>query len=181
VKLQKLMGDLIEMQNLSNGDAPFKFETQLVLPLMEEILRRNQAYSDIYQCRVSVKADATNLTIHIDTARFYQALAQLLQYALKLSEAKNEIQIRISEERSKIKVVIGIASKTLTENMRKNLSDYFGSHNNPVNHGQYAEGDLGLAIAKEIIEKMHGKIYFENKADDYYFAVEFQQAAKQFA
>ncbi|MDF3011887.1 MAG: domain S-box protein [Cellvibrio sp.] len=181
VKLQKLMGDLIEMQNLSNGDAPFKFETQLVLPLMEEILRRNQAYSDIYQCRVSVKADATNLTIHIDTARFYQALAQLLQYALKLSEAKNEIQIRISEERSKIKVVIGIASKTLTENMRKNLSDYFGSHNNPVNHGQYAEGDLGLAIAKEIIEKMHGNIYFENKADDYYFAVEFQQAAKQFA
>lgn len=180
IKLQKLMGDLIEMQNFSNGDTPFKFETQLILPLIEEILRRNKSYSDIYQCQVSIKAVATNLTIHIDTARFCQAMTQLLQYALKFSETKNEIQIRITEERSKIKIVINIAGKMLTEKTRKKLSDYFGQHNIPVNHGQYAEGDLGLAIAKEIIEKMHGKIYFENKADDCYFVVEFQQAAKQF-
>jgi two-component system sensor kinase FixL len=180
IKLQKLMGDLIEMQNLSNGDSPFKFETQLVLPLIEETLRRNKAYSDIYQCQVTIKAVATNLTVHIDTTRFYQALAQLLQYALKISEPKSEIQIRISEERSRIKIAIGIAGKMLTENTRKNLSDYFGQHNIPVNHGQYAEGDLGLAIAKEIIEKMHGKIHFEIKPDDYSFVVEFQQAVKQF-
>ncbi len=180
VKLQKLMSDLIEMQNLSNGDAPFKFETQLALPLVEEVLQRNKAYSDIYQCPVSIKAVATNLTVHIDTARFYQALGQLLQYALKFSEPKHEIQIRINEERSKIRIAIGIAGKILTEHTRKNLADYFGQHNIPINHGQYAEGDLGLAIAKEIIEKMHGKIHFETKADDYYFVVEFQQAVKQF-
>jgi two-component system sensor kinase FixL len=180
IKLQKLMNDLIEMQNLSKDDAPFKFETQLVLPLIEEILQRNKTYSDIYQCQVSIKAVAKNLTAHIDTARFYQALTQLLQYTLKLSEPNNEVQIHISEERSKIKIAIGIASKTLAENTRKNLADYFGQHNIPANHGQYAEGDLGLAIAKEIVEKMHGKIYFENKIDEYYFVVEFQQAAQQF-
>jgi|GEM_PF-633400 len=180
IKLQKLMSDLIEMQNLSKDDAPFKFETQLVLPLIEEVLQRNKTYSDIYQCQVSIKAVAKNLTAHIDAARFHQALTQLLQYTLKLSEPNNEIQIHISEERSKVKIDIGIAGKMLTENTRKNLADYFGQRKIPLNHGQYAEGDLGLAIAKEIIEKMHGEIYFENKVDEYYFVVEFQQAAKQF-
>lgn len=180
IKLQKLMGDLIEMQNLSKGEAPFKFETQLVLPLVEEILRRNKTYSDIYQCQVSIKAVAPNLTAHIDTTLFYQAFAQLLLYALKCSEPKNEVQIRISEEHNKIKIAISIAGKTLTETTRKKLVNYFAQHNTPINHGQYAEGDLGLAIAKEIIEKMHGKIHFEGTENEYQFVVEFQQAAKKF-
>ncbi len=180
VKLQKLMGDLIEMQNLSNGGTPFKFETQMVLPLIEDILQRNKAYSDIYQCKVSIKVAASNLTIHIDSARFSQAFVQLLQYALKLSGAGQELHVHISEDRSKVKITIGIAGNNITEKTRNNLADYFGRHNMPINHGQYAEGDLGLAIAKEVIEKMHGRIYFENKAGEYFFIIEFQQAAKQF-
>lgn len=180
IKLQKLMRDLIEVQNLSKSDAPFTLETQMVVPLIEETLRRNKAYIDIYQCNIVIKTATANLTIHTDRTRFYQAFAQLLQYALKLSEPRNEVQVRINEDRSWVKIAIGIAGKNLTEGMRKKLFLYFGAHNKQVNQEKYAEGDLGLAIAKEIIEKMHGKIHVENKAEEYYFVVEFQQAVKQF-
>lgn len=180
IKLQKLMGDLIEVQNLSKGNAPFKLETLMVLPLVEETLQRNKAYSDIYQCHVSIKIAAANLTIHIDSTRFYQALTQLLQYSLKFSKPKSEVQVRISEERSQVKIAISIAGRTLTENTRKKLLLYFGQHNDPVDQDQYAEGDLGLAIAKEIIEKMHGEIHIESKIEEYYFVVKFPQAVKNF-
>jgi two-component system sensor kinase FixL len=186
IKLQKLMGDLIEVQNLSNDETAFKLQTHMVLPLIEETLRRNKVYSDIYQCSMSIKATASDLTIHADSSRFYQAFAQLLQYALKFTDPKSELQVRISEDRSRVKISINMAGKTLTDNIRKNLLLYFGQHNEPVNQEQYAEGDLGLAIAKEIIEKMHGNIRIEktpaeNKNDEYHFVVEFPQAVKQFA
>jgi len=186
IKLQKLMSDLIEAQNLSNGEAAFKLQTHMVLPLVEEALRRNKVYSDIYQCTMSIKSTAVDLTIHADSSRFYQALAQLLQYALKFTDPKSELQVRISEDRSRVKISINMAGKTLTEDIRKNLLRYFGPQSEPINQEQYAEGDLGLAIAKEIIEKMHGNIYvehkdLENKSDEYYFVVEFPQTVKQFA
>jgi len=181
IKLQKLMRDLIEVQNLSKSDATFKLETQLVLPLVEEALRRNKTYCDIYQCTMSIKAAAADLTIRADSARLHQALAQLLQYALKFSQPKSELHLRVTAERSWVKISIGMDDTMLTANIRNNLSLYFSQPNELAPQEQYAEGDLGLAIAKEIIEKMHGKIHFENKADEYYFVVEFQQTVKQFS
>ena len=178
IKLQKLMSDLIEVQNLSKGNTPFKLETQTVLPLVEETVRRNKAFSDIYQCNVSISTTKNDLTIHVDSTRLHQALTQLLQYSLKFSDPKSEIQIRISEDRSRVKITINVAGKNITESIRKNLSIYFGENYESANSNQYAEDDLGLAIAKEIVEKMHGKIQFESKAEGNYFVVEFQQAVK---
>lgn len=180
IKLQKLMDDLIEMQNLSKGDAPFKLETRAILPLIEEALRRNKTFSEIYQCQVAIKAVQPDLTIHVDSTRFHQAIAQLLQYALKLCEAKSEVHVRINEERSRVRIIISLNGKNITDSTRENLTLYFGQHGDTVNHSQFAEGDLGLAMAKEIIEKMHGKINFESKFNEHFFVVEFQQAVKQF-
>lgn len=181
IKLQKLMSDLIEVHNLSKGNTPFKLQTQMVLPLIEETLVRNKAFSEIYQCHVLIKSTPANLTIHTDKNRFHQAFAQLLQYVLKFSEPKSEVPLHISEDRSLVKIAIGITGKTLTEDLRKNLSLYFGHNNEQITQERVAEGDLGLAIAKEIIEKMHGKIHLESKGNEYYFVVEFQQAVKQFS
>lgn len=178
IKLQKLMSDLIEVHNLSKGDATYQLQTQMILPLIEETLQRNQAYIDIYQCRVSIKAVETNLNAHIDSARLHQALTHLLQYSLKHSSPKNEITIRISEERSRVKIAMGIAGKKLSDSTRNNLLLHFEQNNNPTKPGQYSEGDLGLAIAKEIIEAMHGNIRIEQKAEEFYFIVEFLQATK---
>lgn len=180
IKLQKLMSDLIEVQNLSKGDAPFTLETQMVLPLIEETVGRNKAFGDIYQCNVVIKATPANLTINADKIRFYQAFAQLLQYALKFSEPKSEVPIRISEDRSWVKITIGITGKKFAEGMHKNLFFHYGQHHDQPTQEKSATGDLGLAIAKEIIEKMHGKIQVENKIEACYLVVEFQQAVKTF-
>jgi two-component system, LuxR family, sensor kinase FixL len=179
VKLQKLMSDLIEVHNLSKGDASYKLKTQMVYPLIEKTLHRNQAYIDIYQCRASITATEKSLTVHIDSARLTQALTHLLQYSLKLAVPKSEIGIRINEDRNRVKIAIGIAGKRLSEDEHNSLLSYFGINHKPTNQEPYAEGDLGLAIAKEIIEKMHGKIYIEQKGEEYYFIIEFLQAAKE--
>lgn len=179
-KLQKLMNDLIEVHNLSAGNTPFTLQTQMVLPLVEETLQRNKTFSDIYQCQVVIKTTAANLSIHIDKNRFYQAFAQLLQYAVKLSKPMSEIPVHISEDRNLVKIAISITGGKFTEDLRKNLSIYLGQPIEQITAEKYAEGDLGLAISKEIIEKMHGNIHLENKADEYYVVVEFQRAVKQF-
>lgn len=179
VKLQKLMDDLIEMQNLPKDDAPFKLDTWAVLPLMEEVLRRTKALSEIYQCQVTISVVQQGLTIHVDHTLFYQAIARVLQYAMKLSDAKSEVKIRITGDRSRVSIDIIINGKNITEVIRNNLLLHFDPHSKSVDHDRHAEGDLGLAIARELIEKMHGTLKFEYKEGDNYFLVEFQQAVKK--
>lgn len=180
LRLQQLMHDLIEIQNISKDDASFRFETTLVLPLVEEVVRRNKTFGDIYQNKASINASADDLTIHIDITRFYQALAQLLQYAFKNSPADTLLAIRINEERSRVNISIHFNNRSLSDEQRKNLCEHFSSATESASREQIELGDLGIAIAKEIIEKMHGKVHVENKEDFCYFQVDFPRAVNQF-
>ncbi len=180
LRLQQLMHDLIEIQNISKDDVNFRLETTPALPLVEEVVRRNKTFGDIYQNKASITATADDLTIHIDITRFYQAMAQLLQYAFKNSPPDTELAIRINEERSRVNISIHFNNRSLTDEQRKNLCEHFGNATENDKRDHIELGDLGIAIAKEIIEKMHGKIHVENKEEFCYFQVDFPRAVNQF-
>ncbi len=178
LRLQQLMHDLIEVQSLSKGDSDLKMESQSALPLVDEALRRNKAFGDIYQNNAKLIATNEEFTIQVDSARFYQALSLLLQCAFKSSTPGSEIVIQVLEDRSRINVGIYFNTRNLLETQRKQLAAQFNSTQDAANTPLHSS-ELGLAIAKEIIEKMHGIITFNSKADQHYFLVEFPRAVKK--
>lgn len=178
LRLQQLMHDLIEVQSLSKGDSDLKMESQSALPLVDEALRRNKAFGDIYQNNAKLIATNEEFTIQVDSARFYQALSLLLQCAFKSSAPGSEIVIQVLEDRSRINVGIYFNTRNLLETQRKQLAAQFNSTQDAANAPLHSS-ELGLAIAKEIIEKMHGIITFNSKADQHYFLVEFPRAVKK--
>ncbi|WP_039916476.1 PAS domain S-box protein [Cellvibrio mixtus] len=180
LRLQQLMHDLIEIQNISKGDINFRLETTPILPLLEEVVRRNKTFGDIYQNRATITASTDDLTIHIDITRFYQAMTQLLQYAFKNSPPDTELVIRLNEERSRVNIGIHFNNRGLTDEQRKNLCEHFGNATENEKQDYIEPGDVGIAIAKEIIEKMHGKIHVENKEEFCYFQIDFPRAINQF-
>lgn len=178
LRLEQLMHDLIEVQSLSKGDSDLKMESQSALPLVDEALRRNKAFGDIYQNNAKLIATNEEFTIQVDSARFYQALSLLLQCAFKSSAPGSEIVIQVLEDRSRINVGIYFNTRNLLETQRKQLAAQFNSTQDAANAPLHSS-ELGLAIAKEIIEKMHGIITFNSKADQHYFLVEFPRAVKK--
>jgi len=180
LRLQQLMHDLIEIQNISKNDTGFNFETTPALSLVEEVVRRNKTFGDIYQNKASIITSTDDLTIRIDITRFYQSFAQLLQYAFKNSPPDTELAIRISEERSRVNISIHFNNRSMSEEQRKNLCEHFGSATESSSRDKIELGDLGIAIAKEIIEKMHGKVHVENNEEFCYFQVDFPRAVNQF-
>lgn len=178
--LQQLMHDLIEIQNLSKNGAALRLITTPVLPLMEEVLRRNQSFGDIYQNKAKISAVADTLRISVDVTRFYQAMAQLLQYSFKCSQPQSELLIRIGADTGRVGISIGFSNHCLSEDQRRNLRGQFGISKDADTRELTNMGDLGLAIAKEIIEKMHGTVTVNDKTgtgDDklgnFYLQIEF--------
>lgn len=180
VRLQQLMHDLIEIQNLSKDGTALRLITTPVLPLMEEAVRRSKIFGDIYQSKAKLSATLEELSISVDVTRFYQAMIQLLQYAFKCSPPQSDVGIRVSEDRSRVGISINFSNRCLSDEQRKNLYTQFINNKESGSKELMEVGDLGLAIAKEIIEKMHGSITASDKAEHYYFLVEFPRAINQF-
>ncbi|MDO8341733.1 MAG: PAS domain S-box protein [Cellvibrio sp.] len=178
MKLQKLMADLLEMQSLSQTDSAYQLEAHAITPLIEQALQRNTTFSDIYQCQIQIQATVNSLTVQVDKVRFIQAFTQLLQYALKFSVPNSTLDIHVNEERSRVKITMDIATAKMPTERRRNLQFHFNEVGENWGECQYEEGGLGLTIAKEIIEKMHGKITIESKTGQDNFVLEFQQAIK---
>ena len=176
LRLQQLMHDLIEIQNITKHDADLKLETRPILPLVEDVARRNKAFGDIYQNKVHVSTTDETLNIQVDATRFYQAITQLLQYAFKASLPQNDVFIRINEERSLVIINIQFTSKNISDKQYQDLQKLIDGAAKESSEQE----DFGLGIAQAIIQKMHGKISIERKIEQYYFAIEFPRGIGRF-
>lgn len=180
IRLQQLIYDLIEIHNLSRNDASLKMETKAVTPMLEEVVRRNKTFGDIYQKKAILTPSNEELTVQVDATRFYQALSQLLQYAFKCSPPESDLTIKVNDDRSRVSISIGFNSRNFDDVQRKNIANQLKNNKDVTIEEVPETGDFGLAIAKEIIEKMHGQISAENKCDQYYLQIDFPRATNQF-
>lgn len=179
LRLQQLIHDLIEIQSLSKDETALKYVITPVLPLIEDAVRRNKALGEINQTKAVINANPGILMVNVDVTRFNQAMTQLLQFAFKCSPPNADVTIRISEERSRIKINMGFINECLSQEQHKKLFSHF--LNAPSNSKTELPeiSDLGLAIAKEIIAKMRGTIATHDEAGRYYFLIEFPQAVEE--
>lgn len=181
-RLQQLINDLIEVQALSKEETTLQLTTTPVLPLIEEIVRRNKTFSELHQSKAMITASPGVLMICVDIPRFHQALTQLLQFAFKCSAPHSAVGIKITEDVNRIKIAINFMNECLGEELRKKLYSHFlHASNNKIEVSEVS--DIGLAIAKELVIKMRGTITVNDVAENttdsrtgnYFFVVEFPQ------
>lgn len=173
-RLQKLMSDLIEMQTISKPDITFNLSSLATQPLIEEVINQNKAFCDISLKTTS--ASLHNLMIHTDGRAFVQALSHLIQYLQKISTQKCSIGIAIAESRGHITITLRVQNTLIRSDIKQKLTTEKGQQQQLENAGYYAGDELGLAIAKEIIEKMHGKVELLNTNDELNFVLHFPLA-----
>lgn len=179
-QLQKVMADLLEMQNLSQGDITFELSHQAALPLIRNAIAQQQIYSEIYQSKAIITDNGSNPIIHTDTRRFEQAFSQVLQFLLKASGRKGTVQIALTEVRGQIRIEIATHQHSLSKQALEELQLQM-KKKDALPHNKLLAGDeLGLTIAKEIIGKMNGEIEFKNNERSISFALTFPQSPQHF-
>ncbi len=175
-QLQKMMSDLIEMQNLARGDSPFELHNHAILALLKAIGNEQHIFGDIYQGNIVIGEGNGNLAIALDEHRFKQALGHLLQYLFKKSGRNSTVQIQANEERGKIKIRIHCNNHRPDTQTRHNLQLLLNEKATAKSINHYNGIELGLTIAKEIIEKMQGKIELMELAEAVDIILIFPQA-----
>ncbi len=104
---------------------------------------------------------AEKLNVMVDNARITQALSKIINYVISFTPPNGKVKLDLS--RSQDQAVIRIGSTTM--NVRRELASQIFQPFFRTSEGSTVTTGLGLTVAKEIIERHHGRIQFEPNDD----------------
>lgn len=161
-RLNKIIEELLDISRIESG----KFRLHYSLVNLNDLLREFSGFfrqsARKRNIKLTYKLPGSQVNIFLDAERISQVLNNLITNALKFTEDKGQISIGLDILESKIRVRvcdngIGIAKQDLPKLFNKFTQ---------VSKNKDAERKgvgLGLAIAKELIDRHGGEIWVESE------------------
>jgi PAS domain S-box-containing protein len=160
-KLQLLINDLLDMDKLIAGKMQFDMQPQPLLPVIELSLRDNHSYGQQYQVHYQLQVDAADIWVNIDSMRLQQVMANLLSNAAKFSPPGSCVNIVIQQQDSQALVRVLDLGDGISDEFKPNIFSKFSQADSSDSKSKSGTG-LGLAISKQLITRMQGKIGFHS-------------------
>ncbi len=166
-KLTTLIGDLLDVKKIENGQLQYREEDFNFNALVKEIIEETQR---VLKHSIEYRL-ADNCTIHGDRNKIGQVITNFIDNAAKYSPANAAIQLFTSNEGHKIKLAVQDFGMGVPKEQQEKIFERFfrvkGEKENT-----YAGLGLGLYISAEIIKRHKGNIGVESeqgKGSTFYF------------
>jgi len=138
---------------------------QNLLSVIEKCVHLVQPQEGTRKIRVHVEPEDADLRVRIDSQRLTQALMNLLLNAVEATEQYGDIEVTVHAENGAIAIEVHDSGPGLTEEQQKHLFEAFYT-TKPDGTG------LGLAVSREFVEEMGGKLTYKNSSPGATFLLE---------
>ncbi len=155
---------LVLEKNATDIVSLFKKSVEILTPLMKE--RRIDFSFDTDPVGEEIMVD-------IDAEKIQTAFQNLLENAVRYSDEGDSVKVCIEKETGDVKISIKDSGIGIPATEKTNIFSRFFRASNAAHYQEKGSG-LGLFIAKGIIEKHGGKIWFESgeqKGTTFYFII----------
>ncbi|MFD0764863.1 ATP-binding protein [Mucilaginibacter lutimaris] len=102
--------------------------------------------------------------LYISREKIWRVISNLISNAIKFSPTGGEINVKVAEVNGKIIIAVQDHGIGIPDKMKDEVFNMFTSAQRPGTSGEKSFG-LGLSICKQIMDKHHGKIWFESNAN----------------
>jgi signal transduction histidine kinase len=163
VRLSSLINDLLDMEKVLAGGVHFEFQDQPLLPLVEQTIETIRPYGEPLKVGFALTVMDASLKVRVDGPRLHQVLANLLSNAAKFSPADSQVEIRVIRHGEMGRVEVQDCGSGIAPEFRGRIFQKFSQADSSDTRQKGGAG-LGLAISKEMIERMNGRIGFVSEA-----------------
>ena len=163
-RLISLLNDILDLEKLTCGMMVFDLLSIDVLGLLEREIAAMQAFADPYGVRIRLAGDAVHAKVRADPVRLAQVVNNLLSNAIKYSPRGAEVVVGIEERHGMVRIWVRDHGPGIPVEFRDRVFDKFVQVGTGRTGPKCGTG-LGLSIAKEIAERLHGKIGYELAPD----------------
>ncbi len=163
-RLLKMVNQLIEFRKIEH-DKLVMYPTRIDFQVfMDSICYSFQKLAELRGIKINFESEYKNFTVWLDKDKIERVLFNLISNAIKFSDNKSEVWIRLKQSRKEPNsyFVIEIEDQGIgisEENKQFIFDRFFQANQNFEN----STGGIGLYIAKTIVEKHGGEIRFDSR------------------
>lgn len=178
--LLELINEVLDLAKIESGKLSISIEPVLIKPMIEEVVSLMKPIAD--KSNVSVIPDFTDYEGYIvlaDKTRLKQVLINLLSNAIKYNKENGQVQIYCDADHEYLQIHVVDTGCGIAE---KELNSIFNAFIRLATDNSNIEGTgIGLSVAKQLVELMHGNIYVQSKegtGSHFYIELPFTDEAK---
>ncbi len=162
--LRQLVNDILDLSKLESGALVFNYKRESVNRIIEKALQSVKHEIDSKSLQVETELDDQLEAVDADPFRMQQAIANLLDNAVKFSPPNKSIRIRTQAVEQGVRVSIVDQGPGIDPAQAHKVFERFGQIGDIKHHSGGA--GLGMPIARMIVENGHGgKLWFESEGE----------------
>jgi PAS domain S-box-containing protein len=160
-RLVRLINDILDIEKLESGHVVFNFSQVAVRTLVEHAIEDNRGFAESYGVRVRLDTDSADLDVNADPDRLAQVVTNLLSNAIKFSPADGEVLIAVTKNENRVRITVRDHGSGVPDDFKLHIFEKFAQAD-ATNTRQKSGTGLGLSIVKQIVERLGGKVGFDD-------------------
>ncbi|WP_051560569.1 sensor histidine kinase [Clostridium beijerinckii] len=159
-RLEELINDLFEYTKLTSCNIKLEKMDISLNELMRQVVEGMIAVCNQNDLNILFEAPNEDLNVNVDPAKMVRVFENIISNAIRYSNKKSDINIKILKTENRAMVSIENEGKPIKEDELNKIFDMFYRTDESRNNRTGGSG-IGLSIAKSIVELHGGKIWAE--------------------
>ena len=161
-RMTNLIADLLIVSKIDQDQVFLKKEKVSLISLIQEIISKRESVAKACNVEINFSFENDLFQVTTDSFQLKGVIENLLDNAIRYIAEKGIVEISLIKEKDKFLVKIKDNGVGIPKQDQKYIFHKFFRSDNIRRHQTEGSG-LGLYIAKSIIEKLGGKIWFESE------------------
>jgi PAS domain S-box-containing protein len=160
-RLARLLNDILDIEKLESGRVVFNLSKVAVRTLVQHTIEDNRGFAESYGVRVRLDAGSVDVDVNADPDRLAQVITNLLSNAIKFSPPDGEVLVEVEKNANDVRIAVRDHGSGVPDEFKPHIFGKFAQAD-ATNTRQKGGTGLGLSIVKQIVERLGGKIGFDN-------------------
>jgi len=159
----QMINDLLDVQKIETGRFEMNMELADFVTQLDKVIAMHALSAKKKDVEINLSRPPAIPQFLFDTGRIQQVMSNLVDNAVKFSFKSSLIEVVVSRDDEYVRFAVTDHGPGIPENERSKLFKPFSTTSIKPTANEKSTG-LGLAIARSIVEKHHGRIWVESES-----------------
>lgn len=161
-RLIHLTNDILDVEKIASGNMRFETREHSLARITTAAVRANESYAEKFSVRIELAPLDEQIRIAVDEQRYFQVLSNLISNAAKFSRIGATVVVTSDIKDGYARICVTDQGQGIAPEFRERIFGKFSQADSSASRRVGGTG-LGLHIARQIVERMHGRIGFDSE------------------